>query len=166
MREPLKDRIRLEHIAAAADNIARYTHDKTYDDLQADDMMCYAVVYNILAIGEAVYHLTKAFRVAHPDTPWDVIMRMRNILAHDYYKLKLQTVWEVVQHDLPPLREQVARYLTDTDWNEWEKNVVVISETATHKSLIQTAYRMKQRGYDVNEICKITGLSREDIESI
>ena len=56
MREPLKDRIRLEHIVEAADNIARYAHDKTYDDLQADDMMCYAVVYNILAIGEAVYH--------------------------------------------------------------------------------------------------------------
>ena len=56
MREPIKDRIRLEHIAEAANNISRYTSGKTYDDLLADDMMCYAVVYNILAIGEATYH--------------------------------------------------------------------------------------------------------------
>ncbi len=166
MREPLKDRIRLEHIATAADNIARYTHNKTYEDLQADDMMCYAVVYNILAIGEAVYHLTKAYRAEHPDTPWDVIMRMRNILAHDYYKLKLQTVWEVVQHDLPPLREQVVRYLTETDWNEWEKNVAVISETATHKSLIQTASRMKDDGLSAKQIARYTGLSEEEIEKL
>ena len=68
MRESLKDRIRLEHIAEAADNISRYTSGKTYDDMLADDMMCYAVVYNILAIGEAAYHLTKAFQKEHPET--------------------------------------------------------------------------------------------------
>ena len=48
MREPLRDRERLAHIIAAADNIARYTEGKSYDDLQANDMMGYAVVYNIL----------------------------------------------------------------------------------------------------------------------
>ena len=51
MREQLRDRERLEHIISSADNIARYTKGKTYEDLQADDMMCYAVVYNTLAIG-------------------------------------------------------------------------------------------------------------------
>ena len=56
------------------------------------------------------------------------------------------------------------RYLEETDWEKWESNEVVIKETATHKSLIQTAERMKRRGYDTTEICKITGLSREEIE--
>lgn len=166
MRELLRDKERLEHIATSIDNIARYTKGKTYDDLLADDMMCYAVVYNILSIGEATYHLTYAFRKEHPDTPWNLIMRMRNILAHDYYKLKLQTVWEVVEHDLPPLREQVARYLAETDWNDWENNEVRVKETVVHKSLVQTARRMKQRDYDINEICKITGLSREEIDEL
>ena len=101
---------------------------------------------------EAAYHLTKAFQREHPDTPWEDIMKMRNILAHDYYKLKLQTVWEVVQHDLPPLRKQVTRYIAETDWDEWEKNVVVVNETAAHKSLVQTAGRMKLRGYDTDEV--------------
>lgn len=166
MREPLKDRIRLEHIIEAADNISRYTAGKTYEDMVADDMMCYAVVYNILAIGEAAYHLTKAFQREHPETEWDGIMRMRNVLAHDYYKLKLQTVWEVVQHDLPPLREQVARYIADVNWVEWEKNEVVITETATHKSLVQTATRMKKDGLSVNQISRYTGLSDEEIERL
>ena len=166
MREPIKDRIRLEHIAEAANNISRYTSGKTYDDLLADDMMCYAVVYNILAIGEATYHLTRAFQQEHPETEWEDIMRMRNVLAHDYYKLKLQTVWEVVQHDLPPLREQVARYLAEVDWEEWENNVVVITETATHKSLVQTASRMKKDGMPAKQISRYTGLTAEEIESL
>lgn len=93
-------------------------------------------------------------------------MRMRNILVHDYYKIRLNEVWKVVQEDLRPLREQVASYIVGTDWDEWEKNEVVIVESAVHKNMVQTARRMKQRGYDINEICKITGLSREEIENI
>jgi len=38
--------------------------------------------------------------------------------------------------------------------------------TSVHKSLIQTAIRMKSRNYDLEEICKITGLSREEIEKL
>jgi len=166
MREPIKDRVRLEHIVEAADNISRFISGKTYDDLLADDMMCYAVVYNILAIGGATYHLTKAFQLEHPETEWGDIMRMRNVLAHDYYKLKLQTVWEVVQHDFPPLREQVVRYLAEVDWEEWGKNEVVITETATHKSLVQTVSRMKKDGMPTKQISRYTGLTAEEIERL
>ena len=51
---------------------------------------------------------------------------------------------EVVQHDLPPLRQQVARYLKEVNWEEWEKNEVAIVESAVHKNLVQTAHRMKK----------------------
>lgn len=166
MREPLKDRIRLEHIIEAANNIARYTAGKTMHDMQTDDMMCYAVVYNILSIGEAAYHLTKAFRNEHPETQWDGIMKMRNVLAHDYYKLKIQTVWEVTQHDLPPLCLQVKRYLDETDWDEWEKNEIVIGESAVHKNLIQSAGKMKRDGMPAKQISRYTGLSTEEIEAL
>ena len=67
---------------------------------------------------------------------------------------------------MPPLREQVSHYLSETDWDEWEHNEVVISESAAHKSLVQTAERMKRRGYDIEEICKITGLGLDEIEAL
>ena len=44
--------------------------------------------------------------------------------------------------------------------------MVVVKETAVHKNLVQTAERMKKRGYDTDEICEITGLPREEIESL
>ena len=61
MREPIRDRERLEHIKAAIDRINRYTSDKSYDDLVSDDMMYYAVVKNIEIIGEAANMLTQQF---------------------------------------------------------------------------------------------------------
>ena len=91
---------------------------------------------------------------------------MRNILVHDYYKIRLNEVWKVVKEDFQQLREQVARYIAETDWEEWEENEVVVVESAVHKNMVQTARRMKQRGYDTDEICKIMGLPREEIEAL
>lgn len=166
MREPLKDRVRLEHIVEAIDNVMRYTDGKSFNDMTTDDMMCYAVVYNIMSIGEAAYHLTKAFRNEHSETEWAGIMKMRNVLAHDYYKIKIQIVWEVVKHDLFPLRKQVLRYIEETNWEEWERNEVAIVETAVHKNLVQSAIRMKADGIEPNQIMRYTGLSIEEIDAL
>ena len=166
MREPIRDRERLEHIVEAIDRILVFADSNTREGLETDNLKYYGIVKNIEIIGEASYKLTRAFCREHPDTPWAFIAKMRHVLVHDYFQIDPDAVWKVIHEDLHPLRNQISRYLSETDWDEWEKNEVVIIETATHKSLVQTACRMKQRGYDVNEICKITGLSREEIEGL
>ena len=62
--------------------------------------------------------------------------------------------------------QEVKRYLADTDWTEWENNEQAKAETAVHKSLMQTAWRMKNKGYEVKEIMSITGLTAEEIEAL
>ena len=66
MREPLKDRIRLEHTLAAINNVFQYTDGKTIQQLNDDTMLFYATVKNVEIIGEAAYHLTRAFCKEHP----------------------------------------------------------------------------------------------------
>lgn len=166
MREPLKDRIRLEHILAAIKNIFQYTDGKTIQQLNDDTMLFYATVKNVEIIGEAAYHLTRAFCKEHPETPWRAVMRMRNILVHDYYKIRLNEVWNVVQNDLKPLHDQVTRYLAETNWEEWEKNEVAIVESAVNKSNTQMARHMKIDGIDAKQISRYTGLSVEDVENL
>lgn len=78
MREPRRDKERLEHILAAIERVNRYITDKTYQDLVDDDMMYYAVVKNIEIIGEAANMLTTEFQEAHPNTPWKKVKGMRN----------------------------------------------------------------------------------------
>jgi uncharacterized protein with HEPN domain len=166
MREPLKDRIRLEHIVEAINKVYKYTEGKTCDDLRTTDMMFYAVVKNIEIVGEAAYHLTKAYCRSHPETDWEGIKKLRHVLVHDYYQINVQTVWDIIQQELPPLLDQVTRYITETDWEEWEKSYKVVTETAVHKNLIQTASRMKKDGMDTKQISRYTGLTAEEIEEI
>ena len=61
MREPLRDKERLEHMLAAVERVIRYTSGKSFEDLKADDMMYYAVVKNIEIIGEAANLLSSEF---------------------------------------------------------------------------------------------------------
>lgn len=124
MREPLKDRERLVHILSAIDRIERYVVGKTYQDLTADDMMFYAVVKNIEIIGEAANMLTTAFLQAHPQTPWKMVRGMRNYIVHEYFQIDDIVVWDVINNNLPELREQITSYLSDIDWTEWEKKSI------------------------------------------
>ena len=124
MREPLRDKERLEHIKAAIDRILRYTSDKSYEDLVADDMMYYAVVKNIEIIGEAANMLTLRFQQSHPETPWKMVKGMRNYIVHEYFQIYDIVVWDVVKNNIPELLEQVLHYLADTDWDEWEKKEI------------------------------------------
>lgn len=96
MRELFRDRERLEHILAAIDRITRYTSGKSYDDLVSDDMMYYAVVKNIEIIGEAANMLTQDFQQSHPDTPWKMVIGMRNHLAHGYFDINTDLVFDVI----------------------------------------------------------------------
>ena len=150
----------------AITNILDFADGKTKEQMEADKLRYYGIVKNIEIIGEATYKLTRAFCNQHPETPWEFIAKMRHVLVHDYYQIEPREVWKVIRDDLQPLREQVAGYLADTNWDEWEKNEVVITESATHKALMQTASRMKSKGYEVNEIMSITGLTAQEIEAL
>ncbi len=46
---------------------------------------------------------------------------MRNFLVHEYFQVDSDTVWEVIHGDIVELKEHVLRYLSDTDWEQWEQ---------------------------------------------
>lgn len=166
MREPLKDKSRLEHMLFAIDTILEKSNGLKYEDLVADKIVFGGIVYYTMVIGEAAYHLSKAFKEKYNETDWVGITKMRHNLVHGYYQVDPDVVWSVLQDDLLPLREQVSRYIAETNWEEWEKNNQVDTETAVHKNLIQTAKRMKNDGMTAQQISRYTGLSAEEIEEI
>ncbi|MBR1448111.1 MAG: DUF86 domain-containing protein [Prevotella sp.] len=99
----------------------RYTTGKTYEDLLSDDMMYYAVVKNIEMMGEAANMLTKEFTDAHQETPWKMVRGMRNYIVHEYFQIDSAVVWDVITNELADFRNQISRYLSDKDWDAWEK---------------------------------------------
>lgn len=121
MREPLRDKERLSHILEAINIILERTESLTYDSLITDKILFGGIVYYTMIIGEASYKLSRAFVAAHPEVPWQDITDMRHHLVHGYYQVDAPIIWDVIQHDLQPLKEQVEHFLSTIDWNEWGK---------------------------------------------
>ena len=68
--------------------------------------------------------LSSAFKEAHQEVAWRDIAGMRNFLVHEYFRVDSDTVWAVIHSEIVELKEQVSRFLSDTDWEKWEQNNV------------------------------------------
>jgi len=120
MREAVRDKNRLEHIIEAIDTIQSRAGHISYEELTSDKLLFGGVVYYTMVIGEAAYKLSRPFVARYQDVEWDVIANMRHHLVHGYYQVNAKDVWDVLQNDLTPLREQIAHLLETIDWEEWK----------------------------------------------
>ncbi|MBR4147254.1 MAG: DUF86 domain-containing protein [Bacteroidales bacterium] len=115
MREPVKDTGRLLHILESIDNIYEFADRKTFEQIEGDKMRFFAIVYQLVVIGEAANMLTKEFRHEHPQTPWREIVSMRNFIVHGYNVVDKTEVWSVIENDLGPLKQQIEQYISELE---------------------------------------------------
>lgn len=80
-----------------------WTKDEFMDDEWAQD----ATVRNVEIIGEAAKQLSEQTRALLPEVQWTQLIGMRDRLAHGYFAINLDVVWNTVQEDLPHLRSHV-----------------------------------------------------------
>lgn len=75
---------------------------------------------DIMEYSDNVAMLNKAFKNAHPTTPWSTVQGMRHVLVHDYAGIDTKELYNTAMNGIPQLREQVKKYLDETDWDAWE----------------------------------------------
>jgi len=105
-----EDRIYLLHISDAIERIESYTRGGR-DTFMKETMIQDAVMRNLEIVGEAVKNLSHELRAEHDELPWQKIAGLRDVLIHDYFGVRLETVWEVVSKRLPELRQIVQALL-------------------------------------------------------
>ena len=106
-----RDQQSVQDIWNAAQEILSFTAGMNQASLTADRRTQAAVLYDIVVIGEAANRLSNDFRTQHSTVPWQDIIGMRNILAHQYEKVDADVVWNVVHRDIPDLMAMIAPLL-------------------------------------------------------
>jgi uncharacterized protein with HEPN domain len=62
-----------------------------------------ATLRNLELIGEAATHIPDEVRAAHSEIPWRMIIATRNRLIHGYLGIDDDTLWSIIQDDVPEL---------------------------------------------------------------
>ena len=70
-----------------------------------------AVIRQIEIVGEAVKNLPQDFTNKYKEISWIRIAGMRDKLIHHYFGVDKETIWEVIEEDLPKLRKQIRKIL-------------------------------------------------------
>ena len=102
-------------ILDAIEKIQGYTQDHSAASFIQDPKTLDAVIRNFEIIGEATKRVSSEVRIANPEIPWKQMAGLRDKLIHEYIKVNLQLIWDVVTDILPEQKNQIERILSDIE---------------------------------------------------
>ena len=81
--------------------------DAFFEDIKTFD----AVLMNFVIIGESTTRLSEALMKAEAHIPWRQIKGLRNIIAHNYFGVDAEEIWQIINATLPTLEQQILEIL-------------------------------------------------------
>jgi uncharacterized protein with HEPN domain len=98
----------IEDIWESIEKIERYISGLDQDAFLNDEKTVDSVVRNLEIIGEAANRLPGDFKTRHSEIAWHRIVGLRNRIVHNYFGIDLDIVWEILQRELPDLKEKIS----------------------------------------------------------
>ncbi|OGW95689.1 MAG: hypothetical protein A2Z81_03235 [Omnitrophica WOR_2 bacterium GWA2_45_18] len=108
-------RLYLDDILEAVKRIEKYTKGLTFDKFREDDLILDGVVRNLEVIGEAVKNIPQSIKEEYSEVEWRKISGMRDILAHEYFGIDVEVIWDIIDEKLPVLKKQVRLILKNNN---------------------------------------------------
>lgn len=97
----------------AARQAFEFSKGKSLEDYQKERMLRLAVERLLEILGQAAKEVSGEFRKDHPKLPWERIIGLRNVLAHEYGEVKDEKIYLVATRDVKPLIEELSRILKE-----------------------------------------------------
>ena len=108
------DRLYLIHIMECIERVIMYTEegkDFFFVDIKTQD----AVMRNLQILAESTQRLSDFLKEKHPEVDWRNISGFRNVAVHEYLKIDVVGIWEIVEQDIPLLKEQIQKIMSEID---------------------------------------------------
>ncbi|MDO8594454.1 MAG: DUF86 domain-containing protein [bacterium] len=84
-----------------------------FSDFENDRKTQSSVIMQLQVIGELVKKIPESVR-SNINLPWKKMAGMRDMVAHDYFSLDLEAVWNTATKDIPKLVEEIDKYLNQS----------------------------------------------------
>lgn len=107
MRSKFGDKVRIQHILNAIQEIEVYLIDTEMELFLTNSMMKFACIKQLEIVGEASNHLSNELKEKFSSVSWAQIIGMRNVFVHEYFGVDSTLVWEIIKTDLPDLKQDI-----------------------------------------------------------
>jgi uncharacterized protein with HEPN domain len=109
-----KDKLSLLSALDAANKISLYSKDyNNADDFFENQRDFDAVMMNFIIIGEMVVRLSDEFVENYNHIDWHKIRGFRNIVAHNYFGIDAEEVWDIIQSHIPKLKNDLDKIIAE-----------------------------------------------------
>ncbi len=95
--------------AIAARAVLELVDERDRNDFMSDRRTQLAVMYQLVALGEAVKRLSPEIRGQHPTVPWRRLGGMRDKLVHGYDAINPERVWTTVREEIPNILAEIEK---------------------------------------------------------
>ncbi len=109
---------RLGHILESAEFLRANLGNLTFDRFAENQALVLATLHSLQIVGEASITIPDEFKDDHSKFPWRGMRRMRNIIVHQYFKVDLATLWDVIQNIFLPLEQDFRELLNSISEDE------------------------------------------------
>lgn len=106
----------LTHILQAVEEVQDYVVGMSFEEFRQDKKTQRAVLMCFIIIGEASTKIVQKypnFTKDNSQVAWHAMKGMRNQLAHGYFSINLQIVWNTIEQALPTLKNQLKEINLD-----------------------------------------------------
>lgn len=107
----------LDDLIDSAEKIGRFVIGRTFESFRDDETLFDAVLFNLQIIGEAIKKLPTQARSALPESDISGPARLRDLIAHHYFALDAEIIWEVTTTHVPRLLTQARKLRDKADKN-------------------------------------------------
>ena len=103
-----KNNLSIQSILEAIEKIEVFTGSITStEEFFSNQLVFDACLMNFIVIGEMIARMDEGFKKKYPVIEWDKIKALRNIVAHEYFGVDAEEVWQIIRNKLPELKRQI-----------------------------------------------------------
>ena len=106
-------RLYLDDIFESCNKVSRYIEGLDQSEVMQNELIVDAILRNLMVIGEAAKKLPGEWKQRYGDIEWRKIAGLRDVIAHEYFQLDEEILWDIVSNKLPELKHVVSRMLDE-----------------------------------------------------
>lgn len=100
-------RFYLDDMISFAEKVIAYTDGLDQESFVNSGLNYDATIRNLELIGEAATNIPDEVRQSYPQIPWRMLVATRNKLIHGYLGIDNDTLWSIIQDDVPVLLKEL-----------------------------------------------------------